>query len=110
MNRLPLAGVLTLACVTLMTTTGSMDQKPAPPAPPSAAAALSAKIRRFAPVDIAAPTAKLPADEAAALREMVAAARLVDGLFLEQVWAGNAGLLAALARDRGVQGQAELHY
>jgi hypothetical protein len=110
MRRLSSAGAVALVVMTLMATSGSTEQKPATPAPPSATAALDAKIRRFAPVDITAPIAKLPSDEAAVLRELIAAARLVDGLFFEQVWAGNAGLLAALARDRSPQAQAELHY
>ena len=38
------------------------------------------------------------------------AARLMDGLFLEQVWAGNPALLTQLAADRTPEGQAELHY
>jgi hypothetical protein len=100
-----------LAALTLMSASCSNDQSSSTPPPaPSATAALDAKIRRFAPVDVTAPAASLPAGEAAALRELVAAARLVDGLFLEQVWAGNAGLLAALQKDRSPEGQAELHY
>jgi hypothetical protein len=99
-----------LIVLTLMTATCSNDQTPTTPPAPSATAALDAKIRRFAPVDITAPLATLPPGEAAALRELVAAARLVDGLFLEQAWAGNAALLTALARDRSPEGQAELHY
>jgi hypothetical protein len=61
-------------------------------------------------VDIAAPVESLPAGEAAAVAELVLAARLMDGLFLEQVWSGNAGVLAALSADRSPEGQAELHY
>ena len=99
-----------LTALILMTATCSNDQTPAAPPTTSATAALDAKIRRFAPVDVTAPVASLPPGEAAALRELIAAARLVDGLFLEQAWAGNAGLLAALARDRSPEGQAELHY
>ena len=40
----------------------------------------------------------------------MAAARIMDGLFLEQVWAGNPALLVQLAADRTPEGQAELHY
>jgi hypothetical protein len=88
----------------------SNDKTASAPAATSATAALDAKIRRFAPVDVTAPVSSLPPGEAAALHELVAAARLIDGLFLEQVWSGNAGLLAALEKDRSPEGQAELHY
>ncbi len=43
----------------------------------------------FAPVEIGADVGALPATEQAALAKMVEAARLMDGLFLQQVWAGN---------------------
>ena len=67
-------------------------------------------IARFAPVEIGADITALPAGEAAALAKMVEAARLMDGLFLQQVWAGNPSLLVQLAADRTPLGQARLHY
>ena len=73
-------------------------------------AALETKIRRFAPVDIGAAVDTLPENERQALAKMVDAARLLDGLFLEQVWAGNVSVLTQLAADRTPEGQAELHY
>jgi hypothetical protein len=82
------------------------------PAPASAAtsSALDAKIARFAPVDLAPGTAQLPPNETGALAMLVKAAALMDGLFVEQVWAGNPSLLAQVAADRTPEGQAELHY
>ena len=71
---------------------------------------LQSQIRRFAPVDIAADVASLPSSEQQALEHIVQAARLMDGLFLEQVWAGNSSLLLELARDRSPIREAELHY
>jgi hypothetical protein len=68
------------------------------------------RLRRFAPVDISADLTTLPDTERQALSELVAAARLIDGLFLEQVWAGNPALLLQLAGDRSPEGQAVLHY
>jgi Peptidase family M49 len=79
-------------------------------APAPAGSALDTKIRRFAPVEISANTASLPQNERDALAKLVDAARLMDGLFLEQVWAGNLSLLTALAGDRTPEGAAELHY
>ena len=52
----------------------------------------------------------MPPNEQQALAKLVLAARLIDGLFLEQSWAGNPSLLAALAADRSDAGRAQLHY
>lgn len=85
--------------------------QPPPAAPVSTAlSTLEAKTRRFAPVDIAADVSALPESERNALAEMVRAAQVMDGLFLEQVWAGNATVLTQLAGDRTPEGQARLHY
>ncbi len=58
---------------------------------------------RFAPVDIAADVTKLNDGDRKALASLVEAARIIDALFLRQVWAGNDALLQQLARrhDRG---------
>ncbi len=85
------------------------------PPPPSAISSppgdpLETRIAQFAPVEISADTAALPANEQQALGAMVKAARLIDGLFLEQVWAGNSSVLTALSSDRSAAGRAQLHY
>ena len=54
---------------------------------------------RFAPVDISADVSKLPDNERRALARLVEAARIMDALFLRQVWAGNDALLQQLSRD-----------
>jgi hypothetical protein len=85
------------------------DPEPAPaPAPP--ASGLDAKIRRFSPVEIRADVGALPAGERQTLSHIVQAARLMDGLFLQQVWSGNPSMLVQLSADRTPEGQAELHY
>ena len=65
---------------------------------------------RFAPVDIAADVSSLPASERQALARLVAAARVMDAIFLRQSWAGNPSLLMELLDDRTPLGQARLHY
>ena len=73
---------------------------------------------RFAPADIRADVASLPANERRALAKLVEAAKLMDSLFLRQVWAGNDAMLQelshqAIARSRGAAADAEharLHY
>jgi hypothetical protein len=82
----------------------------AAPASRSTTSALAAKIARFAPVDLAPPVADLPPNEASALAMLVKAATVMDGLFLEQVWAGNPSLLLQLGSDHRAEGHAELQY
>jgi hypothetical protein len=74
------------------------------------AAQLEKMTARFAPSEIGAPLAQLPDSERAALAKLVEAARLMDGLFLEQVWAGNVSRLHELATDTTPLGRARLHY
>jgi hypothetical protein len=78
----------------------SVQQAPSVPSP----AELPSMIARFAPAEITADTSPLPPNERQALGRIVAAARLMDSLFLEQVWAGNSALLQQLARDAATGG------
>ncbi len=64
----------------------------------------------FAPVEIGADTTALPASELGALAKILDAARIMDGLFLEQVWAGNPSLLLELERDQSPSGRARLEF
>jgi len=65
---------------------------------------------RFAPVEIGADVAALPASERQALGKLVEAARIMDALFLRQAWAGNEAKLIELLDDRSPLGQARLRY
>jgi hypothetical protein len=75
---------------------------------------LRAMAARFAPVDISADAAKLAENERRALARLVDAARIMDALFLRQVWAGNDALLQQLSRDASSDATAgareRLHY
>jgi hypothetical protein len=53
---------------------------------------------RFAPADIGADLSSLPKNERDALHKLVEAARIMDALFLRQVWAGNDAMLQELSR------------
>jgi peptidase M49-like protein len=53
---------------------------------------------RFVPADIGADLSSLPQAERDALARLVDAARIMDALFLRQVWAGNDTMLQDLAR------------
>src|SRR3954468_5388001 len=65
---------------------------------------------RFAPVDLSADVSKLPANERQALAKLVEAAKVMDTLFLRQVWAGNETMLLDLLQDNSELGRARLHY
>jgi cytochrome c-type biogenesis protein CcmH/NrfF len=73
-------------------------------------AELNAKIRRFAPTVITADTSRLSAGDRRALQKVVEAARLLDPLFLRQVWSGNVALERKLEADKTPLGRARLHY
>jgi hypothetical protein len=73
-------------------------------------AALQKMTARFAPADIGADLSALPASERAALASLVEATRLVDALFLRQLWAGNPAVLMHLSADESPLGRARLAY
>lgn len=71
---------------------------------------LSAKIRRFAPTEIMAATSPLSKNDRRALMKIIEAARLIDPIYLRQVWSGNPALLRRLERDKSESGRERLHY
>ena len=64
----------------------------------------------FTPVDIGADISSLPQSERAALARIIEAARVMDALFLEQVWSGNPSLLLELQGDRSASRRAQLAF
>jgi hypothetical protein len=79
-------------------------------APDVGLAELRQMTARFAPADIGADISRLPEGERRALAKLVEAARLMDSLFLRQVWSGNDAMLQTLARRTDEIGRARLHY
>jgi hypothetical protein len=71
---------------------------------------LAAKIRRFAPTQLTASTARLSANDRQALQETIAAAKSLDPLYRRQVWSGNEALLKKLQADKSPLGRMRLHY
>jgi hypothetical protein len=71
---------------------------------------LKAKTARFAAVDLSADIRRLPANEWEALARLVDAAKVMDTLFLRQVWAGNETMLLSLLQDTSELGRARQHY
>jgi len=71
---------------------------------------LAKKIRRFAPTALTADTSRLSAGDRKALNKIIEAAKLMDPLFLRQVWGGNEALKQKLEADKSVVGRQRLHY
>jgi hypothetical protein len=91
------------------------QREPAAPAPTengseSEVDRIETMTRRFAPAELTADVASLPASERQALAKLVEAAKVFDALFLRQVWEGNETMLMDLVRDSSPLGQARLHY
>src|SRR5471032_2702649 len=62
--------------------------------------ALEKMAARFAPTEIGADLSKLSDVDRRVLAKLVAASKIVDALFLRQVWVGNEAMLLDLARDQ----------
>ena len=71
---------------------------------------LTKKIARFAPTVLTASTAGLTPKDKLALKKIVDAAKLLDPLFLRQVWSGNDALEKKLLADKSAAGRQRLHY
>lgn len=65
---------------------------------------------RFAPVEIRVDTSRLSPGDRKALPKLIEAARVIDDLYLTQVWSGNHAVLAKLRADQTPLGKARLHY
>jgi hypothetical protein len=110
------SGIRTVAAfvvVSVLTLTLIGCRKPSEPAVSSTAqtvvdaetADLEAKAARFAPVDLSADVSSLPPSEIEALRHLIVASQVIDGLYLRQVWAGNPGMLVSLAAQANASAQ-----
>src|SRR5437764_14847804 len=65
---------------------------------------------RFAPTDIGADVSTLAAADRRVLAKLIEASKIIDALFLRQVWAGNDAMLFDLVKDQTPAGRARLHY
>jgi hypothetical protein len=74
------------------------------------ASSLAAKIRQFAPTDLSADTSHLSENDRRALDKLIEAAKLLDPLFLRQVWSGNEALHKKLEADTSPEGRERFHY
>ena len=97
---------LMLLATLLLTTITAFAKPKLPPQDPE----LARKIRRFAPTVLTANTARLSAGDRRALQKIIQAAKLLDPLFLRQVWSGNEALHQKLEADKSIAGRQRLHY
>jgi hypothetical protein len=99
-----------VSAVAVVTGDTVLSQSTAKPEPVPTVAELRTKTAQYAPADISADISALPDRERRALAKLVEAAKLMDSLFLRQVWAGNDAMLQDLARRTDELGRARLHY
>jgi hypothetical protein len=71
---------------------------------------LQAMTARFAPTEIGADLSTLSAADRQVLAKLIEASKIIDALFLRQVWAGNEAMLLDLVKDQTAAGRARLHY
>jgi hypothetical protein len=74
------------------------------------AAALAKLDAQFAPVELRVDVSRVPESERKVLAKLIQAAKVLDGVFLRQTWAGNPSLLLQLSRDDSPLGRARLRY
>ncbi len=103
MNSLRLT--ISLFLIAVLTFTSASGQKKS-----AGDAELATKIARFAPTVLTADTSRLTSKDGLALKKIIAAAKLLDPLFLRQVWSGNEALEKKLQADKTAVGRERLHY
>ena len=74
------------------------------------AAQLNKMIARFAPTEIRVDVSRLSAGDRNALAKLIEASRVLNDVFLDQLWSGNRALYTKLKQDPGPLGKARLHY
>lgn len=65
---------------------------------------------RFAPTPLKVDTATLSAGDKKALVKLIQAARIVNHIFMQQIWSGDLALYQKLQADKSPLGRARLHY
>jgi peptidase M49-like protein len=104
MSFLKLTGALFVAAAA--TAAVITAQEPRMPA----TAELQRMAAQFVPTDIAADVSHLSPNDRRVLAKLVDASKIIDALFLRQVWSGNDAMLLDLVTDQTPEGRARLHY
>jgi hypothetical protein len=99
MKHIPCASTIVIAAAIVGSACGEPSMPQSAPAPVSKSTSdVERMIARFAPVDISADISNMPEPERRALGLMVQAAKIMDALFMRQVWSGNEAMLEDLSR------------
>ena len=102
-----------LALVLLATAAFAAPEKPKPAAEKNGLADkahLEQMTARFAPTDLSADLSKLSGADRRVLAKLIEASKIIDAIFLGQVWSGNLPMLLGLAAESSPEGRARLHY
>ena len=97
-------GVLSIACAIALAAVRAQE------APVSDTVKLQRMAARFAPTEIGADLSKVSAQDRRVLAKLVGASKILDALFLRQVWAGNEAMLLDLGQKQTPEARARLHY
>jgi hypothetical protein len=73
-------------------------------------AQLNAMAARFAPTPLHVDTARLSGGDQKALVKLIQAARILDTIYMNQLWSGDLALYKKLQADKTALGQARRHY
>jgi hypothetical protein len=73
-------------------------------------AQLEKMANRFTPAPLRVDVSSLSSGDRQALVKLIEAARVLNDVFLQQLWSGNEALYAKLQKDRSALGKARLHY
>ncbi|MFI5112478.1 MAG: hypothetical protein ACHP9S_06620 [Terriglobales bacterium] len=71
---------------------------------------LNAMAARFAPTPLRVDTSRLSTGDQKALVKLIEAARILNPIFMNQLWSGDLALYKKLQADKTPLGQARLHY
>ena len=104
MSHILKLGVLSIACGMAATAIRAQE------APVSDTVKLQRMAARFAPTEIGADLSKVSPQDRRVLAKLVGASKILDALFLRQVWAGNEAMFLDLVKDETAAGRARLHY
>ncbi|HEY4283088.1 MAG TPA: hypothetical protein VGM62_08485 [Chthoniobacterales bacterium] len=79
-------------------------------APGFETARLQQMTSRFVPTELTADLSALSPNDRQVLAKLIMASKIIDGIFLRQVWSDNTSVLIDLAKDQSPEGRARLHY
>lgn len=102
--------IVAMAVISIMAAAAPLAQKTSRRQSPAKDNSLATKIRRFAPTVMTANTTRLSPNDRKALQKIIAAAKVMDPLYLRQVWSGNDALKKKLEADKSAAGRMRLHY